>query len=460
MGACCTKFGSYLLRKEESKVLSNGGTPKLINKLEHKQSFVVSHTTYEEKPSAENILPSPDEKIDLSPQHHEDKLQPNKDDEDSNSKENSETEVKVVTGAAIKGVIRSNSKSSSSSSSSDNDSLENGTTSKNDQTVCQESDIKQDLAEIPRSLTQDVVETNELTETPTPENKEVDKSSSSSSEDENTAEASEKLAEPETVTVTVVESTESVNDPESETKSISSKNSSSSDSEDENNIPKVVEPEGEVASIKSDKESNSSRKSSTSETEINDEPEPEKKASQISSESPVPEITVTEYTTDEPEVEKLPSEESSKSTSSSSSSSSSESEEEPIDEAPHELPDHNTHNKTEDQEVESSEPEDKRDLTNGESVETPYVAETENNKISEKADSESESSSSSSDDHDEEDNEEEIVHTQAAENLSKAEVQKSYAQLITPSGFNPGAGLEVANDNVPEEANESDHDLM
>lgn len=429
MGACCTKFGSYLLRKEESKVLSNGGTPKLINKLEHKQSFVVSHTTYEEKPTAENILPSPDEKIDLSPQHHEDKLQPNKEDEDSNSKENSETEVKIVTGAAVKGVIRSNSKSSSSSSSSssDNDSLENGTTSKNDQTVCQESDIKQDLAEIPRSLTQDVVETNKLTETPTPENKEV------------------------------VESTESVNDPEIETKSISSKNSSSSESEDENNIPKTVEPEGEVASIKSDKESNSSRKSSTSETEINDEPESEKKASQLSSESPVPEITVTEYTTDEPELEKLPSEESSKST---SSSSSSESEEEPIDEAPHELPDHNTHNKTEDQEVESSEPEDKRDLTNGESVETPYVAETENSKISEKADSESESSSSSSDDHDEEDNEEEIVHTQAAENLSKAEVQKSYAQLITPSGFNPGAGLEVANDNVPEEANESDHDLM
>lgn len=43
MGACCTKFGSYLLRKEETKAISNGGTPRL-NKLEHKQSFVASPT--------------------------------------------------------------------------------------------------------------------------------------------------------------------------------------------------------------------------------------------------------------------------------------------------------------------------------------------------------------------------------------------------------------------------------
>jgi len=41
MGACCTKFGTYLLRKEESKVISNGGTPRL-NKLEHKQSFIAA----------------------------------------------------------------------------------------------------------------------------------------------------------------------------------------------------------------------------------------------------------------------------------------------------------------------------------------------------------------------------------------------------------------------------------
>ena len=41
MGACCTKFGTYLLRKEESKIVSNGATPKL-NRVEHKQSFVAS----------------------------------------------------------------------------------------------------------------------------------------------------------------------------------------------------------------------------------------------------------------------------------------------------------------------------------------------------------------------------------------------------------------------------------
>merc|ERR1711983_395587 len=41
MGACCTKFGTYLLRKEENKVVSNGGTPRL-NRVEHKQSFVAS----------------------------------------------------------------------------------------------------------------------------------------------------------------------------------------------------------------------------------------------------------------------------------------------------------------------------------------------------------------------------------------------------------------------------------
>jgi len=441
MGACCTKFGSYLLRKEESKVLSNGGTPKLINKLEHKQSFVVAHNTYEEKPPT-------DENIDLSPQHHEDKPQLNKEDADSHSKENSETEVKVVTGAVIKDVIRSNS--TSSSSSSDSESLENGTNSGNDQNVFRESDIKQDLGEIPRTLF--------LAETLTPENKEVDKSSSSS-EDENeetTAEASQKRAEPEAVIVTVVES---ANDPE--TKSISSKNSSSSESGEENekNIPKIVEPDGEAASIKSDVESISSRKSSTSESEI-----------KPPSESSVPEIRI-RYPTDEPEVEKLPSEEfpetedqTSKS-SSSSSSSSSESEDEPINEVPHESPtaqdrkSPDIHNKADEHDIDSLEPEDNRDLTNGESVETPNVAETENDNISEKADSEA--SLSSSDDNDEIEANEEIVHTQA-ENVSKVEVH-SYAQLVTPAGFAAGAGLateEVANDNVPEEHIESDHDSM
>ena len=104
-----------------------------------------------------------------------------------------------------------------------------------------------------------------------------------------------------------------------------------------------MEPKGETISIKSEKES---VKSSTSETEINVVPESEI----ITCESPVPEIKVSEYPTDETEVEKISSEESlkikddtknleSKSTSSSSSSSS-DSEEEPIDEAPKELPDH------------------------------------------------------------------------------------------------------------------------
>ena len=41
MGACCSKFGSYLIGKEVGKTCSNGGTPRL-NKLEHKQSFVSS----------------------------------------------------------------------------------------------------------------------------------------------------------------------------------------------------------------------------------------------------------------------------------------------------------------------------------------------------------------------------------------------------------------------------------
>jgi len=447
MGACCTKFGSYLLRKEESKVMSNGGTPKLINKLEHKQSFVVTHTTYEEKPTDENILPPPDENIDLSPQHHEDKLQPNKEDAETNSKENSETEVKVVT----KTVIRSNSKSSSSSSSSSSDSelIENGTNSGN--TITEESEIKQDLAEKQTSLAQDCEETNHLLETPTPESKEGDKPSSSSSEDENeksTSETCEQPVVPENVTVTVVEFTESANDPE--TKSISSKSSSSSESgvESENHIPKIVEPKGETVSIKSEKESNSSVKSSTSETEINFVPESEI----ISRESPVPEIKVSEYPTDETEVEKLSSEESlkikddtknleSKSTSSSSSSSSSsDSEEEPIDEAPKELPDHDDQNG--EQEIESFEPEENEGLTNGDMVETLNVAETTNGHKSENSGSDS-TSSSSSDDHDEiEVNDEVPVYDR--------EFPKSYAQLVTPSGFNPGAGLEVANDNVPE----------
>jgi hypothetical protein len=38
MGACCSKFGTYFVKKEEGKT-GNGSTPKL-NKLEHKTSFI------------------------------------------------------------------------------------------------------------------------------------------------------------------------------------------------------------------------------------------------------------------------------------------------------------------------------------------------------------------------------------------------------------------------------------
>jgi len=207
---------------------------------------------------------------------------------------------------------------------------------------------------------------------------------------------------------------------------------------------------------------------------MNDAHESERKPPQIYSESPVPEITVSEYPTDEPEVEILPSEQSPETedqtskSSSSSSSSSSESDDEPIDEVQHESPTAQDRksadvlNKADEHDIESFEPEDNRDLTIGESVETPNVPETESGNISDKADSQlesSEASLSSSDDNDE--IEEEIVHTQA-ENMSKVEVQ-SYAQLVTPAGFAPGAGLateEVASDNVLEEHIENDHDSI
>ena len=94
------------------------------------------------------------------------------------------------------------------------------------------------------------------------------------------------------------------------------------------------------------------------------------------------------------------------------------------------------------QEIESFEPEENEGLTNGDMVETLNVAETTNGHKSENSGSDS-TSSSSSDDHDEiEVNDEVPVYDR--------EFPKSYAQLVTPSGFNPGAGLEVANDNVPE----------
>ena len=58
MGACCSKLGSYMIRKDaEGKTVSNGGTPRL-NKLEHKQSFVASPNKASEekdKESANNL---------------------------------------------------------------------------------------------------------------------------------------------------------------------------------------------------------------------------------------------------------------------------------------------------------------------------------------------------------------------------------------------------------------------
>ena len=57
MGACCSKFGTYLIRKEEGKTVSNGGTPRL-NKLEHKQSFVASST--DKLDNKENDPPLPE----------------------------------------------------------------------------------------------------------------------------------------------------------------------------------------------------------------------------------------------------------------------------------------------------------------------------------------------------------------------------------------------------------------
>jgi hypothetical protein len=38
MGGCCSKFGTYFVKKEEAKS-GKDGSPKL-NKLEHKASFV------------------------------------------------------------------------------------------------------------------------------------------------------------------------------------------------------------------------------------------------------------------------------------------------------------------------------------------------------------------------------------------------------------------------------------
>ena len=54
MGACCSKFGTYFVKKEEGKA-GHGSTPKL-NKLEHKTSFVADKdgkNDIEEKPQTD-----------------------------------------------------------------------------------------------------------------------------------------------------------------------------------------------------------------------------------------------------------------------------------------------------------------------------------------------------------------------------------------------------------------------
>ena len=59
MGACCSKFGTYLIRKDaEARVQSNGGTPKL-NKLEHKASFVTPPKSSEDKDNDPSNQPEP-----------------------------------------------------------------------------------------------------------------------------------------------------------------------------------------------------------------------------------------------------------------------------------------------------------------------------------------------------------------------------------------------------------------
>jgi hypothetical protein len=52
MGACCSKFGTYFVRKEEGKG-DNGTTPKL-NKLEHKTSFIEDKVNGLDEPLLDN----------------------------------------------------------------------------------------------------------------------------------------------------------------------------------------------------------------------------------------------------------------------------------------------------------------------------------------------------------------------------------------------------------------------
>jgi len=264
MGACCTKFGSYLLRKEESKVMSNGGTPKL-NKLEHKQSFVVVPTA--------NGVKTSDGNVDLSPQHHEDKLQPNEVVPDENPKE------------VVKS--RSRSSSSSSSSSSDKDSIGNEVNQINNEIECQEV---QEALEKP----------NLVPETATLENKESEIAEKSSSED---------LSQKEMVSTNDIPQAESVivqtfETDDFDTKSNSSRKSSSSESQSETEVT----ANDVKVSVSTD------TKTGLTENMI---VQPDAELSENCNESPVPDVE----TPKSPMIEISPASEPSESSSSSESNS-------------------------------------------------------------------------------------------------------------------------------------------
>jgi len=466
MGPCCTKFGSYLLRKEESKV-SNGGTPKL-NKLEHKQSFVVAPANTNNEKTA-----------DLSPQHHEDKLQPNKEDTDTQSKE-SDSEGNPVVRIVPKEPV-AKSRSSSPSSSSDTESLNNAdTNSRNDQILCQKS-LGETISDFALSKAVDVEVSKPVTETPTPEaTATVDKSSS---EDESHQQETEiNISQPEVSDPIIGVQAESENLRE-KAGSISSKkssSSSSSESETEETATDDVQKSVATALLNAETKSNSSKISLESEKDEPPNNDTESNLPQITIESPVPDVKSSESEADvekSPSIEHSESEQNKSSSSSSSSQSESENEAEDKYESANRSPTSkpmSPDNKSPVPDVKSSEsgneaedkyesanrsptskpvsPDNKsadepvvksldtENLTNGDikackalgdTCETTANFETgiDNSSGSEKVLSAEEASS-------DEANEVETEETEI-EKVSKVEVQ-SYAQLITPAGYGGG----------------------
>jgi len=436
MGACCTKFGSYLLRKEESKV-SNGGTPKL-NKLEHKQSFVVAPANTNNEKTA-----------DLSPQHHEDKLQPNKEDTDTQSKESDSEGNPVV--RIVPKETAAKSGSSSSSSSSDTESLDNAdTNSRNDQILCQKS-----LGEtISDSLSKDVVVEvpKPLPETPTPESKDFEAAAidKSSSEDENTQHKTEtemNISQEVSEPVIIVQATEAENCEKAKSisskKSSSSSSSSSSESETEEITTDDVQKSVATPLLNAETKSNSSKISleSGKEEVINEPPnnDTESNLPQITIESPVPDVKSSESEADvenSPSIEHSESEQNKSSSSSSSSQSESENEAEDKYESANRSPTSkpvSPDNKSADEPVVKSL--ETENLTNGDTRETPANFETgvDNSSVSEKVSEEEAVRGLRTVIHVSEGETEEIK----IEKVSKVEVQ-SYAQLVTPTGYGGG----------------------